>query len=490
MRRNAGCRKGFLPLGFMDEAPKAFAVPCGRCRGDPPRERDQEETAIDAFYGVIARGLTEGRAGRPAVSGRGCRVAPDRHRHERTHPRAGRAAEAAGRAGAGDARRSGRSVPEGVGLGLTGSTSSGRPWRSAWPCTACCSDAGHGRVRGERRRAERASRGGSSTRRCPTWSGHVPGPRPERRAAALSPPPARSRRTSRRWRSARRRGGIRRLGRRRGAAAVDGPGLARRPPRDRVAVPTAAMLGQTVSIKGNGAEHVGGVEGAVDRIAERDPPPAGEGADPGRLGVRRLGQPARPSASGWASTSTTVYAPHRASSTSKDLASDGGLLTSVVAFGKDRKAMTPEPTADTAAIVSAIDVGPARRRPASRSTFQTVAEIVRRWGQLQGRQGARLPHDDHRRDRRGRRRRAAARGGDRRRPPRPRCRSTSSARRRSSAGSRGYMDYTDPKTKQYLPQPPGPPGARERGARADPPAVLVRRPAVRHARRRASAPTP
>ena len=34
-----------------------------------------------------------------------------------------------------------------------------------------------------------------------------------------------------------------------------------------VAVPTAAMLGQTVSIKGNGAEHVGGVEGAVDRVA-------------------------------------------------------------------------------------------------------------------------------------------------------------------------------------------------------------------------------
>ena len=32
-------------------------------------------------------------------------------------------------------------------------------------------------------------------------------------------------------------------------------------------MPTAAMLGQTVSIKGDGAEHVGGVEGAVDRIA-------------------------------------------------------------------------------------------------------------------------------------------------------------------------------------------------------------------------------
>ena len=32
-------------------------------------------------------------------------------------------------------------------------------------------------------------------------------------------------------------------------------------------VPTATMLGQTVSIRGDGAELVGGVEGAVDRIA-------------------------------------------------------------------------------------------------------------------------------------------------------------------------------------------------------------------------------
>src|SRR4029077_9139059 len=34
-----------------------------------------------------------------------------------------------------------------------------------------------------------------------------------------------------------------------------------------VIVPTATMLGQTISIRGNGAELVGGVEGAVDRIA-------------------------------------------------------------------------------------------------------------------------------------------------------------------------------------------------------------------------------
>ena len=59
-------------------------------------------------------------------------------------------------------------------------------------------------------------------------------------------------------------------------SAVDPRGVRRWPPElapldvrraTEVVVPTAMMLGQTVSIKGNGAEHVGGVEGAVDRIA-------------------------------------------------------------------------------------------------------------------------------------------------------------------------------------------------------------------------------
>ena len=55
--------------------------------------------------------------------------------------------------------------------------------------------------------------------------------------------------------------------------------------------------------QGTRGEHVGGVEGAVDRIADRDPPPAGAGPDPGRLGVRRLGQPPGRARSGWPSTS-------------------------------------------------------------------------------------------------------------------------------------------------------------------------------------------
>ena len=58
-----------------------------------------------------------------------------------------------------------------------------------------------------------------------------------------------------------------------------------------VVVPTATMLGQTVSIRGNGAEMVGGVEGAVDRIAIEILRQLEQGPHPGRLGVRRLGKP-------------------------------------------------------------------------------------------------------------------------------------------------------------------------------------------------------
>ena len=124
------------------------------------------------------------------------------------------------------------------------------------------------------------------------------------------------------------------------------------------AVPTAAMLGQSVSIKGNGAEHVGGVEGAVDRIADEILRRLEKGrtlvvwafdASGSLLAERqRLSKHIE-----------TVYA-HIKQLDEKELASDDGLLTLVVSFGHDRKALTPEPTADPAAIVSAIDSVAAR----------------------------------------------------------------------------------------------------------------------------------
>jgi hypothetical protein len=150
------------------------------------------------------------------------------------------------------------------------------------------------------------------------------------------------------------------------------------------AVPTAAMLGQSVSIKGNGAEHVGGVEGAVDRIADEI--------------LRRL-EKGRTlvvwafDASGSLQAERqrlskhieTVYT-HIKQLDEEELARDDGLLTLVVSFGHDRKALTPEPTADPAAIISAIEsVG--LDTTGVESTFQTVLEISRRWGRYRDDKG-------------------------------------------------------------------------------------------------------
>jgi hypothetical protein len=148
-------------------------------------------------------------------------------------------------------------------------------------------------------------------------------------------------------------------------------------------VPSASLLGQTVSIKGNGAEHVGGVEGAVDRIATEV--------------LRRLEQGRTLviwafDASGSLQAERerlskhidTVYT-HISQLDDKGLAGDG-LLTAVVAFGRDRKAMTTEPTADKDEIVSAINAVPLDTTGVE-TTFQTVAEIVRRWGHYKDAEG-------------------------------------------------------------------------------------------------------
>src|SRR4051794_23705350 len=144
-----------------------------------------------------------------------------------------------------------------------------------------------------------------------------------------------------------------------------------------VVVPTAMMLGQTVSIKGNGAEHVGGVEGAVDRIAVEI--------------LRRLEQGRTLviwafDASGSLQAERqrlskhieAVYT-HIAQLDENRLAADKGLLTLVVAFGQDRKAMTPKPTAELSEVLEAIGAIPADETGIE-STFGTVAEITRRWG--------------------------------------------------------------------------------------------------------------
>ena len=139
-------------------------------------------------------------------------------------------------------------------------------------------------------------------------------------------------------------------------------------------LPTASTYSKTVAIKGTGAEHVGSAEGAVDRLADEI--------------LRRL-EKSRTlvvwafDASGslqvererLAKHIDSIYA-HITRRDEKSLASDGGLLTAVVAFGQSHKAMTESPTADPAAIIKAIRSVPLDESGIE-STFSTVADIVR-----------------------------------------------------------------------------------------------------------------
>ena len=242
-----------------------------------------------------------------------------------------------------------------------------------------------------------------------------------------------------------------------------------------VVVPTASLLGQTVSIRGNGAETVGGVEGAVDRIANEI--------------IRHLEQ--GPTLVVWAFDASgslvaerqrlskhieTVYS-HIKQLDESHLSADSGLLTMVVAFGQDRKAMLPKPTGELSEVLAAIAEVP-QDETGKESTFTTVGEIVNKWGRYKGahnhpyRTMVIVVTDEVGDDE------APARGRDRGLPSGPRCRSTCSARRPSSAASTNYVDLRQPQDQARLLRPRGAPGAREHHAGADPAAVLVRRAAV------------
>jgi von Willebrand factor type A domain len=144
-----------------------------------------------------------------------------------------------------------------------------------------------------------------------------------------------------------------------------------------VVVPTATMLGQTVSIRGNGAEMVGGVEGAVDRIAIEIVRRLEQGRTlvvwafdaSGSLQAerQRLGKHIE-----------TIYA-HINQLDESHLSSDNGLLTMVVAFGQNHRAQFPKPTADRAEILEAIK-SVTLDESGIETTFATVADIVHHWG--------------------------------------------------------------------------------------------------------------
>jgi hypothetical protein len=151
-------------------------------------------------------------------------------------------------------------------------------------------------------------------------------------------------------------------------------------------VPTANLLGQTVSIKGTGAETVGGVEGAVDRIAteiirhlEKGPTLVVWAFDAsGSLMAerQRLGKHIE-----------AIYT-HINQLDQNHLSADSGLMTMVVAFGQDRKAMLPKPSADLPEILNAIHEVP-QDETGVETTFTTVAEIVNKWGHYNGLKGLR-----------------------------------------------------------------------------------------------------
>jgi hypothetical protein len=144
-----------------------------------------------------------------------------------------------------------------------------------------------------------------------------------------------------------------------------------------VIVPTATMLGQTISIRGSGAELVGGVEGAVDRIAVEILRRLEQGRTlvvwafdaSGSLQAerQRLGKHIE-----------TIYT-HINQLDESRLSTDSGLLTMVLSFGHDRRAMLPKPTADQSEIIEAIKSVPLDTTGIE-TTFTTVAEIVNRWG--------------------------------------------------------------------------------------------------------------
>ena len=146
-----------------------------------------------------------------------------------------------------------------------------------------------------------------------------------------------------------------------------------------VVLPAPIHLDRTVAVGGQGAEHVGSVEGAVDRIAVEILRKMEGGRTlvvwafdaSGSLVVER--ERLNKYIDG-------VYE-HVLQLDKEGTSQNEGLLTAVVSFGKDRKVMTSEPTSDRQVISSAIAAVPLDETGIE-STFQTVGEIVKKYGRF------------------------------------------------------------------------------------------------------------
>jgi len=144
-------------------------------------------------------------------------------------------------------------------------------------------------------------------------------------------------------------------------------------------IPTATTLGKAVFIQGSGAEHVEGVDGAVDRVAVE----ILRRLENGRTLVVWAFDASRSLEAERQRLSKHIAAiyEHIRQLDQNRLSLDGGLLTMVVAFGQNRSAAFAKPTDDVSAIREAIDaVQP--DESGIETTFTTVADIVGRWGRF------------------------------------------------------------------------------------------------------------
>jgi hypothetical protein len=144
-----------------------------------------------------------------------------------------------------------------------------------------------------------------------------------------------------------------------------------------ISLPTATKLDQVVSIKGTGSEHVGSVEGAVDRVAVEIVRQMEKGRTlvvwafdaSGSLHAERQRL---------AKYIDGVYG-HITQLDKDNQVASGGLLTVVYEFGKDRKPLTSEPTNERQAIISAIE-SVSLDTTGIESTFTTVGQIATKFG--------------------------------------------------------------------------------------------------------------
>ena len=146
-----------------------------------------------------------------------------------------------------------------------------------------------------------------------------------------------------------------------------------------IPLPRAEESNLMLNVQGSGAEHVGGAEGAVDRVAMEI--------------LRRLER--GPVLVVWAlDASGSLYEERQRLSKyigqvyqdvlkldNEELSAGDNLLTAAVAFGRDRKVLIETPSRDLSRIREAIENVPLDKTGIE-STFTTVAEIARYFGRF------------------------------------------------------------------------------------------------------------